>query len=219
MNQEVLIDAIGSQLDALQSIISAAVVLALLSAWAGISKKPTVSVFSLEVTRSEAYLLLGWTFVFVNVAATLLFLRLADLILNIAPTHIDEALTVLATHSWVFNPYALFGTSSLAVIHSCFGYGALICIWWIGFTCLAVLQGSKSEFPKSLIAIVFLGVGLASMGAIQLGFFGVLEQLEHADPALRNAAYLTVIPRTVTTFIGIIIGGLIFSVTFRFAAN
>ena len=219
MESDVLINAIGSHLDALQSTVNTSVGLALVAAWAGFQKEREISVFALKATRGQALHLLGLVFIFTNVTALILFLRLADLLYLVDAVEIDKAITAIATHKWVFNPFAQFTSTPLSIINSCFGYGALIVIWWIGYTCLALLNDNKRSFIFSMIGAVFLAVGLASMLAISHCFMVLAERLSDASAEIQAAAVMLFWPKQITSFLGIGLGGLVFALATLFASN
>lgn len=216
MDAELVIAALGKQLDALSSLIGWAVGLALITAWAGLQKQPEISLFSMKVSRSDALLLLGAAFLFVNVAAILYFMRVGDLIFLIKKESLHKALTAIGTHAWAFNPYAYFGNSTASLILSNFGYGALIAIWWIGYTALSLVQDDKTTLEFRLVIGAFLVVGLVSMGAIQYGFGAILSRLDDLDGNFRSAILDQVAPRGILTFLGIGLGGLIFVAAQKF---
>ena len=209
MDQELLIKALSQQLDALNSLIGWAVGLALISAWAGLQHSHHIEIFSMKVTRREAFFLLGAAFLFVNIAAILFFSRIDDLLLLVDPKHFTKALTALGTHAWPFNPYAYFGDFVSSLVLSNFGYGGLIIIWWLGYTALALVHDDKKALEFRLIIGTFLAVGLVSMGVIQLGFFVILRRLSDVDQySLRTSIEGQAIPRSILTFAGIGAGGL-----------
>jgi hypothetical protein len=214
MDSEILLTALGKQLDALNSVISWASGLALITAWAGLQRSPEISIFSMKIERKDALYLLGAAFLYVNIAAIFFFVRIADLLMIIESSSLSKALTIIGTHAWPFNPYAYFGNSLTSVVTSNCGYGALIAIWWLGLTALTLVQDDKAAIGFWIIVIVFFAVGLISMGAIQLGFEIISVRLhELRDMELRNAIQSQAVPRTVLTLFGIGVGGAMFIIS------
>lgn len=216
MDQELLLAAIGDQLDALSGLISTTIGLALLAAWAGLWGEKKVAVFSMSVDRLPAFYILGASFITVNVTAILYFLRLADILAQIDDAHLGKALTALGTSAWPYNPFAYFGPSTSSVLHSGFGYGLLIVIWWIGYTALSLLAGHRTRRPAELLILYgFLAVGLLSMLVIQHVFSVVAGRIEESGLPLDIALYGLV--RGAFTFAGIGAGGLVFLLARSFA--
>jgi len=92
-----------------------------------------------------------------------------------------------------------------------FGYGALIVIWWIGYTALSLVQDDKTTLDFRVVIGAFLAVGLVSMGAIQYGFGFILIRVGELDASFRSSILDQVIPRAVLTFVGIGLGAFIFA--------
>jgi hypothetical protein len=211
MDSELIIAALGKQLDSLNSLVGWAVGLALITAWAGLQRQPEISLLSMKVARKDALYLLGAAFLYVNLAAIVYFVRIGDLIALVEQKSLPKALTVVGTNAWAFNPYAYFGDSFASLFLSNFGYGALIVIWWIGYTALSLVQDDKTALDFRIVIGAFLAVGLVSMGAIQYGFGFILIRVDELDASFRSSILGQVIPRTVLTFVGIGLGGLIFA--------
>jgi hypothetical protein len=216
MHQETVIAAIGAQLDALSSLLSTTIALALLAAWAGIHGASKVTVFSLEVERPHAFYILAASFILVNITAIIYFLRLADLLSVVQDANLAQALTALGTHSWAYNPYAYFGPSPMSLIQSGFGYGVMIVIWWIGYATLSLLTDflPKRRLDRAIMQ-GFFAVGLTSMGAIQWVYYVVLGRLRTPQFEQFIDVEANVVVRTVFTFAGIGVGALIFAAAQR----
>jgi len=211
MNQDLMVAAIGDQLDALSSLISATIGLALLAGWAGLQGSDRVSILSLSVKREHAFYLLGACFIIVNVSGIIYFLRLADMIALIDGGHIGQALTVLGTNAWPYNPFAYFGPSRSSMLHSGFGYGLLIVVWWIGYTALSLLIDDRTRKPSELLVMYgFLAVGLLSMGAIQHVFQVIVRRLGEPGQAFPLDVGANLAVRGAFTIAGIAVGGMIF---------
>jgi hypothetical protein len=217
MDQDILVTAITGQLNGLSSLISTTVGLALVAAWTGLQGEERVSLFSLSVERRHAFYILGASFITANITAIIYFLRLADIVAQIDDAHLAEALTTLGTNAWPYNPFAVFGDSAFSALHSSFGYGLLIIIWWIGFTALSLLI----EYPTRKIAEWFVMsgfffVGIASMATIQLVFFEVADRvIDKGTPIDLQASGV----RATFAFVGIALGGGLFFLAQRFRAR
>lgn len=220
MDQDILISAIAGQLNGLSSLISTTVGLALIAAWTGLQGEDKVSVFSLSLKRQHAFYILGASFITANATAIIYFLRLADIIAQVDDAHLAEALATLGTSAWPYNPFAYFGDSGLSLLHSSFGYGMLIVIWWIGFIALSLLtEYPTHKIAERLVMVAFLLVGLASMSAIQIVFFEVMRRVGENAAIFPIDVQANLIARTTLTFVGIGIGGLLFYLAQRFTAR
>jgi hypothetical protein len=218
MDQELLLAAIGDQLDALSGLISTTIGLALLAAWAGLWGEKKVALFSMSVERLHAFYILGASFITVNVTAIIYFLRLADILVQIDGAHLDDALTVLGMNPWPYNPFAYFGPSTSSVLHSGLGYGLLIVIWWIGYTALSLLVDYRTRrVSERLILYGFLAVGVLSMLVVQYVFWIIAGRVEDAAFPLDVAVNRVV--RTAFSLAGIGAGGLIFCLARGFRAR
>ena len=210
MEQDVLVSAIGKQLDGLSSLISTTVGLALIAAWAGLQGEEKVSVFSVTMKRQHAFYILGASFITANATAIIYFLRIADLIAQVSDQNFAKALTILGTHQWPYNPFAYFGDSALSLVYSGFGFGLLIVIWWIGFTALGLLVEYPSRKPAELLVMAaFLAVGLSSMLAINQVFTAVMHRIDASAGGVPIDVRANGLVRAVFTFLGIGAGALL----------
>jgi hypothetical protein len=200
MEQAALVDALGKHLDALATSVNWAVGLAILTVWTGAQRSKEVSLFGLKTKRKDAFYLLGAAFLYVNIASIVLFLRIANILETIDTKNLARALTILGTNAWPFNPYAYYGNSYSSMVVSNFGFGALIVIWWIGYTALAMCRDDRKSLDY--LAVV----------AIQYGFAIVLDRAGELDPVLRSSILSQAFPRLILTFVGIGLGGLIFRI-------
>jgi hypothetical protein len=212
MEQAALVDALGKHLDALATSVNWAVGLAILTVWTGAQRSKEVSLFGLKTKRKDAFYLLGAAFLYVNIASIVLFLRIANILETIDTKNLARALTILGTNAWPFNPYAYYGNSYSSMVVSNFGFGALIVIWWIGYTALAMCRDDRKSLDYLAVVGAFLFIGLLSMGAIQYGFAIVLDRAGELDPVLRSSILSQAFPRLILTFVGIGLGGLIFRI-------
>jgi len=168
MQEDVLVKALSDCLSSLESFISAAILLAIAVIWPALRGKSTLEFMSMKVERQYAIPVLSSIYLAINLAVLILFLRLAFL-LQLLPDGecAKSAMDTIATHSWILNPYSFFGNSLAAQLYSASTYGLLIVVWWFCFASMHVLGDSpKTKIQKRLEGI-FLGVGLASMLAMQ----------------------------------------------------
>lgn len=69
----------------------------------------------------------------------------------------------------------------------------------------------KKNRPATILLDLFLAIGLTSIFAIQRVYIIMLECLKSTTPNLYAEVTLTSVERTVATFLGILVGSLIFT--------
>jgi len=212
MDQETLIQSLTKHIDSLEIIFNWAVVLSIAVAWAGIQRQQQIEALTLKFDRRYAFYSISGLYLTANIAVLILLLRLADLLALLDDSHFLKGLSVLATHSWVLNPFSYFGSSVTARFYSCEGIGLLIVVWWLCNTSLSTLLDYKSNKIAILLLILFLLVGLVSLGAIQRVYGIVLGRTALMDTTLHNALVETSKERFIAIFLGIIVGSLTFVV-------
>jgi hypothetical protein len=210
MNQEVLVKAVVSQLDALEKIFSWAIILAIAVAWAGVRRATHIEALGLKFLRREAFYAVSALFLVANVAVLILLLRIGDLLWIVDDKHFAESLTNLATHSWVLNPFSYFGSSAAARLTSGEGFGLLIVVRWLCNASISTLLDTQTRKSKMLLGL-FLFVGLSSMVAIERVYRVALIRSVSVDNALYQNLAATKTERTIGTWLGITVGGLTFA--------
>lgn len=212
MESEAIIFSIGRHIDALSGLVNATVGLALVSGWAGLQKTQVVTVLSMRASRRDAFYVLAAAYIGVNLAATITFLRVADLV-AMGEAQPQKVATALALHPWVFNPFAYFGPSSFSTLYSSIGFGCLIAIWWIGYSSLTLFRTFRERWALPIYA-VFLAVGLSTMMAINHVYAVLFDKIVPMLSLDEQTGVLrTIIPRSVATFSGIGVGMAIFLAT------
>jgi hypothetical protein len=219
MEQAALVDAIGKHLDALATILNWVVGLAIVTIWTGAQRDEEVSLFGLKMTRKNAFYLLGAAFLYVNVISIVLFLRIGNILDAIDPKNFAKAMTVLGANAWPFNPFAYFGSSDTSLIIGNFGFGALIVIWWIAYTALAMCRDDRKSLDYWAVVGAFLIIGLLSIGAISYVFSIIRNRAYQLDPTWASSIHSQVIPRSILALAGIAVGVLIFSIASRVQAR
>lgn len=211
MNQEAIIEALTSHLNSLEATVSALIIITLATAWAGIQRKDPIEIFSTEVRRKDAAAVLSVIYIISNIMIAFLFWRIGDLILLLEKDTYVEGLSVVATHRWILNPYALFEDSVISQIVASVGFGLLIVVWWMGFTSLYALRDNKNGPTRHVFDAVFLIIGLLSMLCVQRVYLIVLYDLNMLPIKMRETLSHAFIYRSVATFCGIVLGSLYFS--------
>lgn len=213
MQQSDIVESIGKHLDALADIIKWALLLALVFWWAGFEGTDSVEALGMKVPRAHALWVSVFVYIVVNATVLVLFLRVGDLLKLADDAHLSAALGKLALHPWPLNPFAHFGTSFVARLHSGIGFGSLIVVWWV---CNSSLYGFADQVRSPLALLLqgaFLAVGLASMQAINRVYGVVLQRTTESDPTLHSTLLSSRAERMVFAFVGIGAGGLIAYIT------
>ena len=208
MNQDRIIEGLGSHLDSLKQTIGWALLLSVAFAWAGLTQADPVKALGIEVSRNNAFVVAVIFYVFVNAKVLDLLLRIGDLMSLLDDEHLAEGLTRVAVHSFIANPFSYFGSSFFARAHSAKGFGLLIVVWWIANSSLFTLANGQTLSTQALMG-VFLAVGLGSMLAISRGYSIIIERVKSVDTQLYEILHATRVERSLLTFVGIIGGGFI----------
>jgi hypothetical protein len=210
MDQTILIDAIGKHLDLLEKLTTWALLVSLAIGWAGLQKKD-ISALGMTFSRKEAFAAASALYLFANMIIVILFLRLGDLLLMIDDKGFAQAVTKLSSHTWIMNPYAYFGSTASARSYSYEGLGILIVLWWVCHASLSTLADGSQTRRQTILVGGFLLIGLGAMQSANRVFGIVLDRGSSILPPQVSAAMMSTIPeRTVATFLGIGIGGLLF---------
>jgi hypothetical protein len=214
MDQKELADSLGKHLDAAAETVYWGLLLAVVFLWAGLTRQDPIKALGMDIARNQALFVACAFYLVANLFVMVYFLRIGNILERVDDAALPLALTKLCTHKWAANPFAFFGPTPLAKAHGCCGFGLLIVVWWIGNASLYSLAGNVWSPAGLLLQGLFLGIGLASMMAIQRVIAIVLKRLETVSPELQAEVKATVPYRTVLAFAGIGVGGLIV-----FAAN
>jgi hypothetical protein len=215
MDQTVLVASVATHLDALAKIYNWAILIAIAVLWAGLQRRPEIEVLGIKIQRQQSFYALSALFLVANLVVLVLFLRLGDILSLIDDTHILEATSRLATHSWVLNPYAFFAPSMLSRSVSAEGFGLLIVTWWLCFACLRSLVEHTRARPVQILISLFLAVGLGTMVAIERVPVILLPRLALVQHGLHEQLTSTWPERGVGILLGICVGLLLFRAALR----
>jgi hypothetical protein len=210
MDQAQLVQAIGEQLDALESLFNWLIVSGIAVAWAAFELKSTIRVFGHDLDRRRAFLATGGAFMLATAAAVLLFLRIGDLLAALDREHMLEGLTVLCTHSWTLNPFAYFGNGGVSRSHSALGTAALIVSWWLVNASLHTLTDQKKSRATLTMLTIFVLLGVVVLVAIARAHYIAVTRAKEAllpiAAGLENAFHL----RSDVASGGVLVGGVAF---------
>jgi hypothetical protein len=215
-NQEVIVESLGTHLSALEKILAWTLLVAIPVAWAGIRREEVIKAGFLEIQRKYAFYAVATLFLVVNVALLLLFLRVAGLLALLeGGEELKKGLSKVAQHPWPFNPFSYYGGGAVARVQGCAGLGLLVVAWWIAFSALATLREAVSDREFVAWAVVFLGAGGASLGAVCRCYFVMLDRLAAVSADAHAAVFATIAERCVASVLGIAAGLFLFLMTLR----
>lgn len=113
-----MVESVGKHLDALAELIKWALLVALVSWWAGFEGLPTVDALGMKIPREDALWASIIVYIAVNSTTLVLLIRLGDLLKLVDDPNLLPALGKLSLHPWPLNPFAYFGEG--AALHGRF---------------------------------------------------------------------------------------------------
>jgi hypothetical protein len=126
-------------MDQLQKIVGAIILTSVVIILADAAADNDVSFLGLKTATSGAYGVAAFALVMANFMLSQLFLRVSDLTKLADPQEAPKVRAIVFNHNWPFNPFSYFGSRPVAVMHTSFGMGVLIFVWFLGLTALALL--------------------------------------------------------------------------------
>jgi hypothetical protein len=216
VNQDIIVEALGKHLDALQTIFNSIIILAAAIAWAGISHQTEIEALSIKFQRRHAFFVAAALYLIANTVVAILFLRIGDLFILLDRSHIIVGFSTLATHSWILNPFSYFGYSIVPRIHSAGAIGFLIFTWSVCNASLYTLDDKQHPLATKFIMGVFSFLGMISLMAIvrDLQYINIAVRIGDAA-AIGDRFGFTVLERMAGVLIGIGSGALAFKIIKR----
>jgi len=206
----VVIDSLRGYVDSAESIVTSLVVLALLSAWAGLQRQQTVLVFGVAFDRRRAFLVVAAFCLLATLGLAATFLRLGDLLLSVDDRNFIAAATVVMTHAWLLNPFAYYGSHSVTSLFVAGGGGTLTFVWWLCATALATLMDRKLSIRNALIAAVWIAAGTGAFMAMARVNDIVASRLQALDNRAALEVSLVYGERANAVLFFTIVGGMLF---------
>ena len=208
-NQEDLIDSITKHLDDLKGIVRWALLLSVLFWWAGYNDQDPIKALGMDIKKDYALFVAVAFYLVVNLSVWDRLYRIGDILESVNDKNFEKATSKLTLHNWIINPFSYFGNGFLSRINNAKGFGLLIIVWWVCNSSLYALSDNHMTIIGLLLQGTFLLTGLASMRSITRIENLLLERFEKMDTDTYKLLKSRRTERSVLTFIGIGIGGII----------
>jgi len=153
-------------------------------------------------SRSQAFRAACCIYVAGSLVVLLLLWRIGSLLRMIGGD--PKAVTRLATHTWLLNPFSYFGPHPF---YNSLGYGCLIFLWWMCTASLSTLTGGLLTKANIAQLIFFLSVGgLVVLAANRVGRIILCSK----SPTISAAFYNSFAPlgheRVIAPIVGLVLG-------------
>lgn len=211
LDSKQLIKALERHLESAKSLVTTAIFLAVFFLWTGLSETPghsvEVAILGIKgVPYETAFFVAALCFLVINAQVAERFSRIAAILRSVKKEQLPEALTVLMSHPWIFNPFNYFGATFASRLNSAKGYGLLITVWWACNSSLTAFTNSLG--PKEQIAtFTFFAIGLFSMGTINQVMIEMVTLSKEEHPVLSGRLEQSLPMRQALAFAGIVAGG------------
>jgi hypothetical protein len=216
MDQDLMIDALGKHLSALQYIVGWALIIAFGVGWAGLQNKKEIELVRLKFERRTAFYVATLLYLMANLAVLLLLWRIKALLTALPDEHFVKGYTTLALHDWLLNPFAYVGRGTTAELSTMWSMGLWIVSWWICITSVVVLRGKQPILKSVILPVLFYGAGTASLVCLYQIYRLNRSRLAILDQTLYADLQATANGRWVAIWSGFITGMAIFSVALWF---
>ena len=211
MNQDLIINALGKHLSALQYVVTWAVIIAFSVGWAGLKNSKELEVVKLKFERRQAFNVATLLYLIANLAVLLLLWRIQALLLSLQDQHFLEGFSTLALHEWLLNPFAYVGSNAVASLSTRWSIGLLIISWWICITSVVVIRGKKPIITSVILPLLFYAAGIVSLISLYQIYQINLLRLQAVDPVLYAGIKETAPARWIAIWIGTLTGILVFA--------
>ncbi|MEM9120353.1 MAG: hypothetical protein AAGD09_21080 [Cyanobacteria bacterium P01_F01_bin.56] len=166
--EEQIISNISSTMDALSEITGFSLVFLIATVFSGFQKSDKIEILGFEIRTQIATVVLfgilcGLTFNLTRLLSIVSYLLSQ---LDASP-RIEEAIIILQTHPWVFNPFSQT-SGSLSFLLDNLGLSLLIVAWWLGFhTGFFISRDARLNLSISvtswILSLFYFGLGLAAL--------------------------------------------------------
>ena len=205
MDKAVVIDSLGKHLDSLKATISWAILVACLLGFSVLMNSKEVSFLGLDLDIHSASVAAAVFYLFVNLKVAILLFKLRILMQNLTDQDFIEGLNLLASHSFIGNPFGYFVSGTIGRVNST-GPGLLIVAWWVANSSLYPLR-YRVEAYQDILIVLFLAMGILSLFAMEKFRVCAMARLKVVDPDLYEILVGREGELKFWTFGGILVGG------------
>lgn len=213
MDQNVMLSAIGSHMDSLQSIFAWGAALAAGLYWTALRGDEELEFAGLKFARRDAFHVAAVVYLAATVAVLLLLWRLLALLAMLDDGHFLEGYTTLAVHPWLLNPFAYLGESAEAEMSARWSIGVLIATWWLSITSVALLYQRRPSWRMLFVPALFYVAGLVTLVLLFKLYSLNLSRLQLLSPGVYSGLKATAGERWAAIFVGTGVGLLFFVLT------
>lgn len=109
MDQKVIVESLTKHLDALSSLFTWILLLAIPIVWTGIQRSDVVEALGIKVHRNKIVYVANGLYVLALALAFVILQRLSGLVDLLNDQNVLEGVTRLVTHDWLLNPFGYLG--------------------------------------------------------------------------------------------------------------
>ena len=161
----------------------------------------------MKFRRRHAFFIASGLYLIANMVVSVLFLRIGDLFLLLDDSHTGVGFSMLAVHTWIFNPFSYFGYTTYARLHSAGGTGLLFFTWYLCNASLITLDDKQHPLTTSTIKGAFYFLGILTLMAMHWDFRIISSRVEFTT-AIGDRFRYTILERIAGVLIGVGIGAL-----------
>ena len=183
MDEKTLLDAVSQHIGLLSGLQWWMLVTAMATIYMVVNRKDELDLKFFKVTKEDAAVLVGALYVIVTAGIFVALIRLHGLLGMLPESQLPAAVTEIVTHSWLFNPFAYFGSAGLYKFTALASLAAFIVAWCLGFVALSLLGG---KYPRAhvILLIFHFALSLVTLAALQQVYFLMVEKTAQAAPEL-----------------------------------
>ncbi len=188
MDEKTLLEAVAGHVGLLSSLQWWMLVTALAAIYMVVAGKDELDLKFFKARRENAAALLGALYLIVTAAIFVVLVRLYGLIEALPDAQILAAFTKIATHSWLFNPFAYFGDWWPYKFVSLASLLALVVAWFFGFASLSLPEAKRGRARAAAVfSTVFVALSVVNLIAVQQVYFLLEGRTALVKPELSAA--------------------------------
>ena len=180
VDQTAVLAGIDKTLDSLQTTIHWASLMVVLFAAAELWGNYPLTVVGITVKDTQVFWLAAPFYLFANVKCLDLLVRVSRLVHLLSDPFVVRALSTIAVHPFVANPFGYFGAGAVARFTAAKGFALLVLLWWTAHASLLMACKEFGPWPL-LLFIGFSIAGTLSVWAVYDFHTHVLQKLKNFD--------------------------------------